>query len=151
MNPTYTAIDQKVPIEFLEKYGKYDSPIRSINVNVDDFSITLNYVEVERDPCTYITDFILLELFNHISNFSNFDFRFNSLNDQVDFFERYKPKSKFHRFINKTPKTHKNTFMIFCERDKIILRAPKIFSDYRTADFIEEVNNLLLNHQCQFV
>lgn len=149
MDQSYKAINQRVPQEFIEKYGKYDSPIHSINVNVKDFSITLNYVDVERNPCKYISDFILLELFNHIYNFSNFDFRFNSKSDQVDFFERYKPKTKFYRFLSKTPKEYKNTFMIFYERERIVLRSPRVLSDYRTENFLKELNNLLLNHPYQ--
>ena len=148
----YTAINQRVPPEFIEKYGKYDSPIQTIDVNVKDLTIVINYVDVERSPCKYISDFILLELFNHIYNFSNFDFRFNSKSDQVDFFERaafgdrFTAKTKFQRFLSKTPKSFRNTFMIFYERDRIVLRSPRVLSDYRTENFLKELNNLLLNH-----
>lgn len=142
----YSAINQRVPPEFIEKYGKFDSPIQTIDVNVKDLSIFINYVDVERNPCKYITDFILLELFNHIYNFSNFDFRFNSKSDQVDFFERFTVRTKFQRFLTKAPKTNRNTFMIFYERDRIILRSPRVLSDYRTENFLKELNNLLLNH-----
>ena len=141
MNKNY----QRVPQEFIEKFGNFDSPISDIVVNVPELTITIRYITPEENPCKYITSFILTNLFEHISNFSTFDYKFSQNVDQVDFYERVQPhKGLVYKFLKKS--NPKFMFMIFYKSREMILRCPRVSASNYIDNFLKDVNNLLLNH-----
>ena len=133
-------------IAFVEKFDGFDSPVSDIIVNVSDLSITIRYISPEENPCSYITSFILVNLFEHISNYSTFDYKFNQQNGQVDFYERIQKRRWF-----KKHNPQKFMFMIFNNPHETILRCPKISASNYIDNFLKDVNNLLLNHPYKLV
>lgn len=134
----------QVPQAFVEKFNGFDSPVSDIVVNVPELTITIRYISTVENPCPYITSYILVNLFEQISNNSTFDYKFTP--DQVDFYKRLQKRKFF-----KKPNSQKFMFVIFYNPHEIILRCPGISASNSLNNFLKDVNDLLLNHPYKLV